>query len=96
MYGVSALVMMMLLLLLRQRLPVMRTSAVSESWFRLMSSMLALLCTDRVLQICGVLALLTFAGALVALYMLFYATGSGLGAMVPGSAGRRFVCPAPA
>ncbi|MDP9564727.1 UNVERIFIED_ORG: putative MFS family arabinose efflux permease [Kosakonia oryzae] len=60
-YGVSALLMMMLLLLLRQRLPVMRASAVSESWFRLMSSMLVLLCTDRVLQIRGVLALLMFA-----------------------------------
>lgn len=62
-YGVSALLMMilLLLLLLRQRLPVMRASAVSESWFRLMSSMLALLCTDRVLQIRGVLALLMFA-----------------------------------
>lgn len=60
-YGASALLMMMLLLLLRQRLPVMRASAVSESWFRLMSSMLVLLCTDRVLQIRGVLALLMFA-----------------------------------
>ncbi|PTA93418.1 MFS transporter [Kosakonia sp. H7A] len=60
-YGVSALLMMMLLLLLRQRLPIMRASAVSESWFRLMSSMLVLLCTDRVLQIRGVLALLMFA-----------------------------------
>lgn len=60
-YGVSALLMMILLLLLRQRLPVMRASAVSESWFRLMSSMLALLWTDRVLQIRGVLALLMFA-----------------------------------
>lgn len=60
-YGVSALLMMLLLLLLRQRLPAMHASAVSENWFRLMSSMLALLCTDRVLQIRGVLALLMFA-----------------------------------
>ena len=60
-YGVSASLMLVLLLLLWRRLPVMRSAMISVSWLRLMASMLGLLRTDRVLQIRGVLALLMFA-----------------------------------
>lgn len=60
-YGVSASLMLVLLLRLWRRLPVMRSAMISVSWLRLMASMLGLLCTDRVLQIRGVLALLMFA-----------------------------------
>ncbi|WOZ76197.1 MFS transporter [Kosakonia sacchari] len=60
-YGVSASLMLVLLLLLWRRLPVMRSAMISVSWLRLMGSMLRLLRTDRVLQVRGVLALLMFA-----------------------------------
>lgn len=60
-YGVSASLMLVLLLLLWRRLPVMRSAMIPVSGLRLMASMLGLLRTDRVLQIRGVLALLMFA-----------------------------------
>ena len=60
-YGLSASLMLVLLLLLWRRLPVMRSTMISVGWLRLMASMLGLLRTDRVLQIRGVLALLMFA-----------------------------------
>ncbi|AUU92956.1 MFS transporter [Enterobacteriaceae bacterium ENNIH3] len=60
-YGVSALMMLVLLPLLWRQLPRFGVHPESVSARQLLFSMLTLLCTDRVLQIRGVLALLMFA-----------------------------------
>ena len=60
-YGASALMMLVLVPLLWRQLPRFNVSPESVSARQLLLSMLTLLCTDRVLQIRGVLALLMFA-----------------------------------
>ena len=60
-YGASALMMLVLLPLLWRQLPRFGVHPESVSARQLLFSMLTLLCTDRVLQIRGVLALLMFA-----------------------------------
>ena len=60
-YGLSAILMLLLLPLLWQRLPRFGASGERTSWLLLIASMLKLLLTDRVLQIRGMLALLMFA-----------------------------------
>ena len=60
-YGASALMMLVLLPLLWRQLPRFSVHPESVSARQLLFSMLTLLCTDRVLQIRGVLALLMFA-----------------------------------
>lgn len=60
-YGASAFMMLVLLPLLWRQLPRFGVGSESVSARQLLSSMLTLLCTDRVLQIRGVLALLMFA-----------------------------------
>jgi predicted MFS family arabinose efflux permease len=60
-YGASALMMLVLLPLLWRQLPHFGVHPESVSARQLLFSMLTLLCTDRVLQIRGVLALLMFA-----------------------------------
>lgn len=60
-YGASALMMLVLLPLLWRQLPRFGVHPESISARQLLFSMLTLLCTDRVLQIRGVLALLMFA-----------------------------------
>ena len=60
-YGASAFMMLVLLPLLWQQLPRFSVGPESVSARQLLFSMLTLLCTDRVLQIRGVLALLMFA-----------------------------------
>lgn len=60
-YGASALMMLVLLPLLWRQLPRFGVHPESVSARQLLFSMLTLLCSDRVLQIRGVLALLMFA-----------------------------------
>ncbi|MGK9172318.1 MFS transporter [Yokenella regensburgei] len=60
-YGLSALLMLLLLPLLWRRLPQGEVAGERTGWPRLILSMLHLLFTDRVLQIRGTLALLMFA-----------------------------------
>lgn len=60
-YGASALMMLVLLPLLWRQLPRFGVHPESVNARQLLFSMLTLLCTDRVLQIRGVLALLMFA-----------------------------------
>jgi predicted MFS family arabinose efflux permease len=60
-YGVSAALMMLLLLLLWRWLPRSEVKTEPPRWSCLITSMLTLLLTDRVLQIRGMLALLMFA-----------------------------------
>nr|WP_242430035.1 MFS transporter [Kluyvera intermedia] len=60
-YGASAFMMLVLLPLLWRQLPRFSVGPESVSARQLLFSMLTLLCTDRVLQIRGVLALLMFA-----------------------------------
>ncbi len=60
-YGTSALLMLVLLLLLWRWLPRFETQGQPVRWSQLLFSMLKLLITDRVLVIRGMLALLMFA-----------------------------------